>query len=68
MLEVVEGVSPGEAADAAVQPVADIAVAADTAAADIAAQSVDGTAAGTADDAALVDALGSDSAAALVVG
>ena len=67
MLEVVEGVSPGEAAAAAVQPVADIAVAADTAA-DIAAQSVDDTAVGTADAVALVDIVGSDIAAALVVG
>ena len=67
MLEVVEGVSPGEAAAAAVQPVADIAVAADTAAG-IAAQSVDDTAVGTADDVALVDIVGSDIAAALVVG
>ena len=67
MLGVVEGVSPGEAADA-VQSVADIAVAADTAAADIAAQSVDDTAAGTADAVALVDIVGSDIAAALVVG
>ena len=71
MLEVVEGVSPGVAA-AAVQPVADIAVAdivvAADIAADVAAQPVDNTAAGTADAVVLVDIVGSDIAAALVVG
>ena len=59
MLEVVEGASLGETA--AVQPVADIAVAAD-----IAAVAADIAAAGTADAVALVDIVVADIAAALV--